>query len=301
VYASIFLILILMLVAPLASYLPTAAMAGILFLVAWGLIDFHHIVSITKTSRAETVVLWVTMVGTLVDLEKGIFFGILLSLSIYLYRVSRPFIVSVVPAKEEGAYHFVSAYGHLECPQLSMVRFNGAIFFGAVDHALRSLMQIDEKDPLKKSVLIVASGIDFVDVAGAEMLAQEARRRRKLGGGLYFYRCKDSIHEFLRKSDKLADIGEDVFFPVMSNWIKPVYAKLDPEICRTCKARIFSECRDKLPNGQARSPHLNPLGETTSHSTRLQTTAGKSLVIPQAGEEANEKGNPINSGEPRTS
>jgi transposase InsO family protein len=38
----------------------------------------------------------------------------------------------------------------------------------------------------------------------------------------------------------------------------------------------------------ARSPHLNPLGKTTSHSTRLQTTAAKSLVIPQAGEEANE-------------
>ncbi|MFZ5524440.1 MAG: SulP family inorganic anion transporter [Pseudomonadota bacterium] len=253
VYASIFLVLVLLLVAPLASYLPTAAMAGILFLVAWGLIDFHHILNIVRTSRAETVTLVVTLVGTLVDLEKGIFFGILLSLSIYLYRVSRPFIIPVVPAKEEGAYHFVSAYGHPECPQLSMVRFNGSIFFGAVDHAQSSLMQIDEKEPQKKSVLIVATGIDFVDVAGAEMLAQEARRRRKLGGGLYFYRCKDSIYEFLSKSGKLADIGDGVFFPVMSNWIKPVYAKLDPEICRSCKARIFSECRDKLPNGEPRT------------------------------------------------
>ncbi|MDP1995630.1 MAG: prolipoprotein diacylglyceryl transferase, partial [Gallionella sp.] len=38
-------------------------------------------------------------------------------------------------------------------------------------------------------------------------------------------------------------------------------------------------------------PHLNPLDETTSHSTRLPETAAKSLVIPPAGEEANEKGN----------
>ncbi len=254
VFASIFLLLILLLVAPLAAYLPNAAMAGILFLVAWGLIDFHHIAAIGKTSRAETVVLWVTLLGTLVDLEQGIFFGILLSLAIYLYRVSRPHIVPVVPAKEEGAYHFVSAYNHPECPQLSMVRFNGAIFFGAVDHVQGSLMQIDEKEPLKKSVLIVASGIDFVDVAGAEMLAQEARRRRKIGGGLYFYRCKDSIYKFLRKSDKLNDIGENGFFPVMSNWIKPVYSTLDPEICRTCKNRIFAECHATLPNGEPRLP-----------------------------------------------
>src|SRR5512139_199282 len=149
VYASIFLLLVLLLVAPLASYLPTAAMAGILFLVAWGLIDFHHISSIGKTSRSETVVLWVTLLGTLVDLEKGIFFGILLSLAIYLFRVSRPNLMQVVPAKEEGAYHFVEAADHPQCPQLSMVRLNGAIFFGAVDHVQNSLMKIDEIEPQK--------------------------------------------------------------------------------------------------------------------------------------------------------
>jgi SulP family sulfate permease len=253
VYASIFLLLILFLVAPLASYLPTAAMAGILFLVAWGLIDFHHIVSITKTSKTETVILWVTLVGTLVDLEKGIFFGILLSLSLYLYRVSRPNIVPVVPAKEEGAYHFVEAADHPQCPQLSMVRVNGAIFFGAVDHVRNNLMQIDEINPQQKSVMIVARGISFVDVAGAEMLAQEARRRRKMGGGLYFYRCKEDIYKFLHKSGKLDDIGEANFFPTMANWVKPVYAKLDSEICRNCTARIFSECHVNLPNGEPRT------------------------------------------------
>jgi sulfate permease, SulP family len=253
VYASVFLVLVLLLVAPLASYLPTAAMAGILFLVAWGLIDFHHIVGIGKTSRSETVILWVTLLGTLVDLEKGIFFGILLSLAIYLFRVSRPNLVPVVPAKEEGAYHFVSAEDHPQCPQLSMVRLNGAIFFGAVDHVQSSLQKIDEIEPQKKSVLIVARGISFIDVAGAEMLAQEARRRRKMGGGLYFYRCKNEIYKFLRKSDKLDDIGVGGFFPTMSNWIKPVYATLDSEICKNCTARIFSECHIHLPNGEPRS------------------------------------------------
>ncbi|GAB1231986.1 SulP family inorganic anion transporter [Ferrigenium sp. UT5] len=253
VYASIFLMLVLLLVAPLASYLPTAAMAGILFLVAWGLIDFHHISSISKTSRSETVVLWVTLLGTLVDLEKGIFFGILLSLAIYLLRVSRPNMVQVVPAKDEGAYHFVEAGDHPQCPQLSMVRLNGAIFFGAVDHVQNSLMKIDEIEPQKKSVLVVARGISFIDVAGAEMLAQEARRRRKMGGGLYFYRCKEDIYQFLRKSNKLDDIGEANFFPTMANWVKPVYDELDTEICRNCTVRIFSECHVNLPSGEPRT------------------------------------------------
>jgi SulP family sulfate permease len=74
-----------------------------------------------------------------------------------------------------------------------------------------------------------------------------------MGGGLYFYRCSDAIYKFLRKADKLDDIGMGGFFPAKSNWIKPVYATLDSEICRTCKARIFSECHDKLPDGEPRT------------------------------------------------
>ncbi len=253
VYASGFLLLILLLVAPLASYLPTAAMAGILFLVAWGLIDFHHIYSIVRTSRAETVTLFVTLIGTLIDLEKGIFFGILLSLALYLYRVSRPTMAPSVPAPEEGAYHFIDAKGNQECPQFRIVRVNGSIFFGAVDYIRNGLMQIDENNPRQKTVMILASGINFVDVAGAEMLENEARRRRKMGGGLYFYRCNDAIYKFLRKADKLDDIGAGGFFPAMSNWIKPIYSTLDPEVCRNCKARIFSECHQKLPDGEPRT------------------------------------------------
>jgi len=252
VYASIFLVLILLLVGPLASYLPTAAMAGILFLVAWGLIDFEHISHISKTNRSEAVILWVTLLGTLVNLEEGIFFGILLSLAIYLYRVSKPNIVTVVPAKEEGANHFVGAQDHQECPQLSMVRIDGALFYAAVDHVQSRLINIDESNPTQKSVLIVASGINFVDAAGAEMLAQEARRRRKLGGGLYFYRYRDSTYQFLEKSHKVEEIGKQAFFPAHANWIKPIYEKLDVEICRGCKARIFAECQQQLPNGEGR-------------------------------------------------
>lgn len=253
VYSSIILVLILLLVGSLASYLPTAAMAGILFLVAFGLIDFHHIIEISKINRAESVVLWVTLLGTLVNLEEGIFFGILLSLALYLYRVSHPNIVTVVPAKEEGAYHFVSADDNNECPQLRIIRINGSIFFAAVDHIQNTLMQIDETNPQQKTVMIVASGMNFVDAAGAELLAQEARRRRKIGGGLYIYRCKDKIFQFLKKSNKLEDIGENAFFPARSNWIKPIYPKLDTEICRNCKFRIFSECHTHLPNGEERT------------------------------------------------
>jgi len=252
VYSSFFLAAILLLVAPLAAYLPIAAMAGILFLVAWGLIDFHHIQSIMRTSRTETVVLFTTLLSTLfVELEFAIYVGVALSLMLYLARTSQPSVVPVVPAPEEGSYHFIEAKESPECPQFRIVRINGSIFFGAVNHVQQALQQIDEINPQQKSVLIVGSGINFVDVAGAEMLAQEAKRRRKMGGGLYFYRLKDSVYKFLRQGDYLKDIGEGGFFPAKSNAAGAIYQTLDPEICRTCEARIFNECRPAQINAEA--------------------------------------------------
>lgn len=252
VFASVFLMVVLLLVAPLAAYLPNAAMAGILFLVAWALIDFHHIHSIGKTSRAETIVLWVTLIGTLINLEKGIFFGILLSLLFYLYRTSRPQVQAVVPDPEPGSYHYIDADNAPECPQLKMIRLNGSIFFGAVDHVQKGLTEIDERDPRTKHALLVATGVNFVDIAGAEMLAQEARRRKKIGGGLYFYRVKDSVCAMLKKGAYIDSVGHDNIFLPKDRPIAKIYPKLDTEICRSCKARIFPECQFNLPNGEAR-------------------------------------------------
>ena len=253
VFASIFLLIVLLLVAPLAAYLPNAAMAGLLFLVAWSLIDFKQIIAIAKASRAETVILWVTLIGTLINLEKGIFFGVLISLMFYLYRTSRPQVKAVVPDAAPGSYHYVSAEGQKECPQLKMVRINGSIFFGAVDHVQQALHEIDERNPQQKHALIVASGVNFIDIAGAEMLAQEARRREKLGGGLYFYRVKESVCGTLRKGEYISAIGRDNIFPIKVRPIEAIYPTLDSAICRTCEARIFPECHIALPNGEPRT------------------------------------------------
>ena len=250
VFASIFLLLVLLVVAPLAAYLPNAAMAGILFLVAWGLIDVHHIKHIWHTSKAESAILAATLIGTLFNLEAGIFLGVFLSLVMYLYRSSRPEIVPLVPAPEEGAYHFIRAKGRPECPQLRIVRINGSVYFGATSYVQQALQQIDEDNPQQKSVLIAAASLNTIDIAGAEMLAQEARRRRRIGGGLYFYRLNQPTYEFLRQGDYVQDIGEAAFFPVMTNVTEIIYRTLDPDICRSCSKRIFRECNSGLlPDG----------------------------------------------------
>jgi SulP family sulfate permease len=252
VFASGFLVFILFFVAPLAAYLPIAAMAAILFMVAYGLVDFHHMKRIFSASRAEAVIFVATFVGTLIDVEKGIFFGVLLSLVSYLYRTSRPVIREAVPAPEEGTYHFEPRAEKPGCCQLKMIFIDGSVFFGAVNTVQRTLRGYDEHNPDFKHVLILGIGINFVDLAGATMLAGEARRRRKLGGGLYFHRLKDAVFEMLKRGGYLDDIGKENMFPMGRRVIPLIYPKLDSEICRRCKTRIFAECNVRLPNGEPR-------------------------------------------------
>jgi len=82
----------------MAAYLPNAAMAGILFMVAWGLIDFEEIISTVKYNRQETFVLLSTFLATLfLSLEEAVILGVMLSLGLYLSRTSHPQVKMRVP------------------------------------------------------------------------------------------------------------------------------------------------------------------------------------------------------------
>src|SRR5690606_4169582 len=97
-------------------------------------------------------------------------------------------------------------------PSLKIIRINGAMYFGAANFIQQALLRIDRDNPRHVNVFIVARGIHYIDAAGAQVLAQEARRRRKLGGALYFYRLNELVQDTLRKGGFLEDIGADNFY-----------------------------------------------------------------------------------------
>jgi sulfate permease, SulP family len=216
VFSALGLLAILLLLAPLARHLPLAAMAGLLMVVAWGLIDFAQIREILRVSRPETAVLLATFVATLtVNLEYAIYIGVLLSLLLYLNRTSRPPLEAVAPGHGLWPPQFGADASVLEAPgaaPLTVVRLNGSIFFGAVSHLQQSLQAIDEADPRRSHVLLLAAGINFVDLAGAHLLGHEAKRRRALGGALYLHNVKPEVREMLERSGVWEQIGKANIF-----------------------------------------------------------------------------------------
>jgi len=241
--AGVFLLVLVLFVAPWAQYLPNAAMAGILFLVAWGLIDFDEIVHVLKTSRAESAILLSTFAATLfLTLEEAIIIGVLMSLSLYLSRTSKPQVRVRVPNLHHAKRKFIDADAMPQCPQLRFVRIDGSLFFGATHHIREALAAQDQVHPDQKHVAIIAHGINFIDLAGAEFLAEEAQQRRAAGGGLYFIRVKDTVQEQLAESGALKHIGGANLFDSKTEAIHAIYQRLDPAICATCQVRLFREC-----------------------------------------------------------
>ena len=261
-FSALFLLLIVLLIAPLAAYLPVPAMAAILFIVAWSLIDFHHIAEIVKRHKRERIILAITFFGTLIDLEKGIFLGILVSLIFYLYRTSQPSLRELVPLKSElndPRRKFVTADTTTPtCPQMAMLRMEGSVFFGAVEHVQQQLRSVDEINPQKKHLMLFSRAINFVDLAGADMLAKEAERRRRIGGGLYLVGVQPGFCEMLKQGGHIEIIGVENNFKHKGDALRAVYPRFDTEICRACTARIFHECQTHLPDGELRDgspPH----------------------------------------------
>lgn len=245
--AGVMLIFIVLLVAPFASYLPNAAMAAILFLVAWGLIDFHHIKKIFHSNREDSAILATTFLATLfLELDFAIFLGVMLSLILYLRRTSKPRIVTRIPDPSLPNRRFNDDPRLNECPQLKIVRIDGSLFFGAINHIAETIRQFEEKRPEQKLLLVVASGINFVDSAGADWLEMEAKHRQKIGGKLFIYGAKEGVCSQLRRGGSLDIVGRENIFTSKTESIKIVHEQhIDKNICKQCPLHVFAECHSE--------------------------------------------------------
>jgi SulP family sulfate permease len=246
IFAAILLMLIVLLIAPLTAYLPIAAMGGIILLVAYNLVDFHHIKQTLTFSKSETAILLTTFLATLfLELEFAIYLGVLLSLVLFLAKTSTPDIptLSIDPSGEDQKRKLINIHQKpvKQCPQFKIIRIDMSIYFGSINHIQKRIAQISDIERVNH-ILIVASGINFIDLAGAEALVTENNRLKEKNGGLYFVDLKSTVYEFAAKSCFIKKIGSDHFFDSKGQAISSIYKRLDKSVCSTCNALVFKEC-----------------------------------------------------------
>ncbi|MBF0261133.1 MAG: SulP family inorganic anion transporter [Magnetococcales bacterium] len=259
-FSGVILIGLVSLIAPLAQYLPNAAMAGLLFLVAWGLIDWHHIHKTLQASRSEALILITTFLGTLfLNLELAILLGVMLSLGIHLARTSHPRISFRIPDPQHPRRRFISATQGTPCPRIQIARVDGSLFFAAIGSVQK---QLEQHAPPHIHLILVASGINFIDLTGAEFLAQEAIKRRQAGGSLSIVRLKEVPRATLARGGFLDKIGTENLHNAKLDAIRTIFARMDPAGCVACPWSVFNECetiKEAPPSAARILPLSSPL------------------------------------------
>ena len=255
VFAALLVIPLVAMSSSLLALIPFAAISGLLLLVAWSLMDFDRWRALYRANPGEFMVAALTLLATIsLRMEVAILIGSALSLGLFLHRTSRPAMRSLGFDRDGVDRPFVVLDGSPdqspECPQIKLLRMEGSVYFGATAHVSDQLQGLREAIPMQKHLLVMAKSMNFVDASGAQMWRSELLQRRAMGGDLYFHRPRLSAIEQWERDGFLELLGPENLFPDKRTAIHKIYQRLDPEICRSCKARIFVECA--TPRG-----HLN--------------------------------------------
>lgn len=245
IFSSVFLVIILLFGSKLTSFIPLASMGGIILLVAYNLIDFEHIYRIIKSSKKETLVFASTFLSVLfLNLEYALLVGVVISLYFYLEKTSNVQISILGMTEKRRFINTARPDSHLLCPQLSIIRIDGSIYFGTIERLRAYFAEL--YDSGNKYVLIVAPGINFIDLAGAEWLSYEMKKFRANGGEVVIVGAKLVSQKILKTGGFIKEIGADSFFDNNSNAIAHIYKSLDKSICANCTIKAFNECNSEI-------------------------------------------------------
>lgn len=247
IFAAGFLFLLLIAVSPLVAYVPVPAMSAIILYVALKLINHREIRHIVTTSRSETMILLLTFVtGVVSELDFAILAGVVASLAVFLSKSAHPLVAVGAPTEVGGRRVFLNAhhYDLPQCPQISMTRLEGPLFFGSVEHVERRFRQLDARDGAKTRIFNLR-GVGRIDLSGADFVLEEVRRARAQGHDLHLIAKHPDILRTLDRLHCREMLGPNHIHGTKAEAIEAAVAAARDDICARCRLRIFRECADK--------------------------------------------------------
>ncbi len=160
---ALFILLFMLVAAPLAGYIPLSALAAILIIVAWNMAEKAEFKLLLLSSRADAVVLLATFLLVIfVDLPTGIVVGVVLGCLMFMHRMAQ--------AIDVQTHHHEAPASDAEVltePGIIVHRISGAFFFGAASAVSATLERINE---IPKAFILDLTEVPFVDSSAAHAL-----------------------------------------------------------------------------------------------------------------------------------
>jgi sulfate permease, SulP family len=242
--ASLFVLGAMLVLGPLAAYIPNTALAAVLIVTAYNMIDRAEILRIWRGAPGDAIIMVVTFLGTMfLDLDFAVLTGIMLSFILYLMRTSAPRVQVVVP--DENFRHFVHRPDADTCPQLGIVDIMGDLYFGAVNHVEEEILHLATKYPEQRYLLVRMGHVNQIDFSGIHMLENVIRTYRDRGGDVYLVNVGRYPHHLMETTGCLDYLGSQNILNEDKAIDHIFHRVLDPAICiYECPVRVFRECQN---------------------------------------------------------
>jgi sulfate permease, SulP family len=202
-FHSAFLLVFVLLAAPLASYIPLAALAAVLTVVAWNMAEKYEFATLLRASRGDALILLVTF-GLVVfrDLSLGILAGFGLSMLLFLHRMAqavkvedlRPMTEEDLPDNENGDAATSFDRSLATDPNIVVYRISGAFFFGAAAGVAAALDSIGEHP---RAYVIDFSAVPVLDSTAAATMQGFSRKAHRKGASVYVAGATPAIRRML--------------------------------------------------------------------------------------------------------
>ena len=217
---AIALIAVLLFLAPLAADIPLAALAAILFVVAWNMSEVKHFAHLLKTAPiADRLILVITFVLTVfADLVVAVNVGMILAILHFLRRMSDA--VETLPVDETELHTELARHGiqHLP-PDLLVYEIAGPMFFGAVENFERALVQT-QADP--KFLIIRLRRVPFMDITGIQVLEEVMQKLRLRGIRVMLCDANERVRAKLERAGVINEGADDDYEEHLIQAIKKV-------------------------------------------------------------------------------
>ena len=178
---ALFLLMFILIAAPLASFIPLACLAGVLAVVAWNMIERHAFATLLRASRGDAAVLMATFLLTIFrDLMEAIVVGFALGAVLFIQRMSKttavashtPFVTEDQADRKNGN-QTSSDIAPVIDPSIIVYRISGVFFFGAAASIGSVLDQIGDSH---RALIIDFAAVPFLDSTAANTLASLASK-----------------------------------------------------------------------------------------------------------------------------
>jgi sulfate permease, SulP family len=186
---ALFILVFLMIAAPLAAYIPLAALAGVLAVVAWGMAEKEEMWALIRSSRGDALVVIVTFLLVVFrDLTEGIVVGFALGGLVFIRRMSEAALVRPVEAEQ----HYDPAVHAREGRVI--YHLHGPYFFGAAAQLGGVLERIAEAP---KALVIEMSDVPLIDSSGARSFERLGHKIARRGGQLFLIGTQAEVRRVL--------------------------------------------------------------------------------------------------------